>query len=163
MNFVQIPFTVKDSKNHLVPGLTWRDVRVYENGVRQQLRLFTTDPFPLSVALVIDQSVTFDTMEKINNSLSALQGAFTPYDEVAVFTYNNGVTKQTDFTAAQSARLGVILERSPRATGREPLMDSGRAAGADHDHQQPAGRSQHDAGARTTGHHHQRAAGSTTR
>ena len=89
-NFVQVPFTVKDSKGRLVPGLTWRDVRVYENGLRQQMDLFTVDPFPLSVALVIDQSVTFDTMKKINNSLAALQGAFAPYDEVAVFTYNNG-------------------------------------------------------------------------
>jgi VWFA-related protein len=121
VQFHQIPFTVKDSKNHLVYGLTWRDVRVYENGLRQQIRLFTVDPFPLAVALVIDQSVTYDTMEKINDSLAALQGAFTPYDEVAVFTYNNGVTKQTGFTAAQSARLGAILERS-KGAGREPLM-----------------------------------------
>src|ERR1700734_1649337 len=60
VNFVQIPFTVKDSKGQQVPGITWRDVRVYENGLRQQLSLFTSDPFPLSVALVIDQSVTFD-------------------------------------------------------------------------------------------------------
>jgi len=122
--FVQVPFTVKDSKNHLVAGLTWRDVRVYEDGVRQQLRLFTTDPFPLSVALVIDQSVTFDTMEKINDSLGALQGAFSSFDEIAVFTYNNGVTRQTGFTAAQSARLGVILDRS-KGSGREPLQMMG--------------------------------------
>ncbi len=121
VQYHQIPFTVKDSKGRLVPGITWRDVRVYENGLRQQLRLFTADPFPLSVALVIDQSVTHDTMEKINASLSALQGAFTPYDEVSVFTYNNGVTKQTGFTAAQSARLGAVLERS-KGVGRDPLM-----------------------------------------
>lgn len=121
VQYHQIPFTVKDSKGHLVPGITWRDVRVYENGLRQQIRLFTADPFPLSVALVIDQSVTHDTMEKINASLSALQGAFTPYDEVSVFTYNNGVTKQTGFTAAQSARLGAVLERS-KGVGRDPLM-----------------------------------------
>jgi VWFA-related protein len=119
-NFVQVPFTVKDSKNRLVPGLTWREVRIYEDGVQQTPRLFTTDPYPLSVALVLDQSVTFDTMQKINDSLSALQGAFTPYDEVAVFTYANGVTKQTGFTAAQSARLGVILERS-KGVGEEPM------------------------------------------
>ena len=121
VQYHQIPFTVTDSKGHLVPGITWRDVRVYENGLRQHISLFTTDPFPLAVALVIDQSVTFDTMEKINDSLAALQGAFTPYDEISVFTYNNGVTKQTDFTAAQSARLSAILERS-KGTGREPVM-----------------------------------------
>ena len=124
VNFVQVPFTVKDSKNALVPGVTWRDVRVYENGVRQQLSLFTADPFPLSVALVIDQSVTFDTMEKINNALAALQGAFTPYDQVAVFTYNNGPQMRTDFTAAQSARLGAVLEQS-KGSGRDPIMGLG--------------------------------------
>jgi VWFA-related protein len=124
VDFVQIPFTVKDSKGHLVPGLTWRDVRIYENGLRQQMRFFTVDPWPLSVALVIDQSVTFDTMEKINTALGALQGAFTPYDEVAVYTYNNGVKQQTTFTAAQSNRLGVILDRS-KGVGREPLMPLG--------------------------------------
>ena len=34
-NFVEVPFTVKDKKGRLVPGLTWRDVRVYENGLRR--------------------------------------------------------------------------------------------------------------------------------
>ena len=121
VQFHTIPFTVKDSKGHLVPGLTYRDVRVYENGVLENVKAFTSDPAPLSVALVIDQSVTHDTMEKINDSLSALQGAFSPYDEVAVFTYNNGVKEQTTFTAAQSARLGAVLEQS-KAVGRDPLM-----------------------------------------
>lgn len=124
VQFVQVPFTVKDSKGKLVPGLTWRDVRVYENGLRQQMKFFSVDPMPLSVSLVIDQSVTQDTMEKINDSLSALRGAFSNYDEVAVFTYDNGVTKQTGFTAAQSARLGVILDRS-KGKGREALMPLG--------------------------------------
>jgi VWFA-related protein len=115
---VQIPFTVKDSRGHLMPGLTWRDVRVFENGVRQHMSVFTVDPYPLSVAVIIDQSVPFDTMTKINNSLSSLQGAFSKYDEVAIFTYNNGVRMQTAFTAAQSARLGAVLENS-KGKGRE--------------------------------------------
>ncbi|MGA7155896.1 MAG: VWA domain-containing protein, partial [Acidobacteriaceae bacterium] len=121
VQFHEIPFTVKDSKGHLVPGLTYRDVRVYENGLRQHVTFFSVDPLPLSVALVIDQSVTHDTMEKINDSLAALQGAFSPYDQVAVFTYNNGVKEQTTFTAAQSARLGAVLEQS-KAQGRDALM-----------------------------------------
>jgi VWFA-related protein len=121
VQFHSIPFTVKDSKGHIVPGLTYRDVQVFENGLAQHISVFTTDPAALSVALVIDQSVTADTMEKINDSLSALQGAFSPYDEIAVFTYNNGVKEQTTFTAAQSARLGAVLEQS-KGIGRDPLM-----------------------------------------
>jgi VWFA-related protein len=123
-NFVELPFTVKDNKGREVPGLTWRDVRIYENGLRQQMALFTTDAFPLSVALVIDQSMTFDNMTRVNNSLEAVQGAFTPYDEVAVFTYNNGPRMVTDFTAGPSARLTQALIRS-KGTGREPLQVQG--------------------------------------
>lgn len=121
VQFHSIPFTVKDSKGRIVPGLTYRDVQVFENGLAQHISAFTTDPAALSVALVIDQSVTHDTMEKINDSLAALQGAFSPYDEVSVFTYNNGVKEQTTFTAAQSARLGAVLEQS-KGVGRDPLM-----------------------------------------
>ena len=128
VNFVEIPFTVKDSKNRLVPGLTWRDVRVYENNLRQHMDLFTVDPFPLSVALVIDQSLPFDTMSKVNTALGALQSAFTSYDEVAVFTYNNGPKMQDGFTAAQSARLGVILDRA-KTTGRESYPIQGGPLG----------------------------------
>jgi VWFA-related protein len=124
VNFVEVPFTVKDKKGVLVPGLTWRDVRIYENGLRQRMQLFTVDPFPLSVALVIDQSMTYDEMTKVNNALDALQGAFSAYDEVAIFTYNNGPQQQTDFTGGQSARLNAVLDRS-KAVGREPLMPLG--------------------------------------
>jgi len=120
-NFVEVPFTVKDKKGNLVAGIKPREVRVYENNVRQQLSLFTVDPWPLSVALVIDQSLTFDNMTKVNNSLAALRGAFAAYDEIAVFTYNNGPQMRTDFTGAQSDRLAFTLETS-KATGREPLQ-----------------------------------------
>jgi VWFA-related protein len=123
-NFVEVPFTVKDSKGRLVPGIGWREIRIYENNVPQHLAIFSVDPTPLSVAIVIDQSLTPDNMTKVNNSLSALQGAFAPYDEAAVFTYNNGPRKVTDFTAAQSARLNFSLEQA-KAPGREVYMNMG--------------------------------------
>lgn len=122
-NFVEIPFTVKDNKSHPVAGLTWRDVRVYENNLRQQLAVFTVDPFPLSVALVIDQSLTTDNMAKVNNALEAVQGAFTPYDEVAVFTYSNGPKLVTNFSAGPSPLVAEGLRRS-KTSGREPMMYS---------------------------------------
>jgi VWFA-related protein len=94
------------------------------------LRLFTVDPFPLSVAFVIDQSLTSDVMAKVNNSLGAIQGALTPYDEVAVFSYNNGAQERTGFTGAQSARLPAVLALT-KETGSEMLVpvNSGPLAG----------------------------------
>jgi VWFA-related protein len=123
-NFVEIPFTVKDNKQHLVSGITWREVRVYENNLPQRITNFSVDPSPLSVAIVIDQSLTPDNMTKVNNSLAALQGAFAPYDEVALYTYNNGPRLRTAFTAGQSARLNFALENS-KSVGRETYMNMG--------------------------------------
>jgi VWFA-related protein len=111
---VTVPVTVLDKKHQQVAGLTWRDFQVYENNVRQQIRFFSTDAVPLSVALVIDQSLPRDTMKKVNDSLAAVQGGFTASDEVAVFTYADGVNNPTDFTAALGARLPAVLERSKK-------------------------------------------------
>jgi len=121
VNFVELPFTVKDNKGQLVPGIDWREVRVFENGVRQHIAYWTVDPFPISAAFVIDQSLPYDVMGRVNNSLTAVQGAFAPYDELAIFTYNNGPTMRTDFTGAQSARVAAVLERS-KTPGREAPM-----------------------------------------
>jgi VWFA-related protein len=122
VNYVEVPVTVKDSKGKLVAGLTWRDFKVFENDTRVRLQLFTVDPAPLSVAFVIDQSLTTDVMAKVNNSLGAIQGALTPYDEVAIFSYNNGATDRSGgFTGAQSARVPFVLSMTKTA-GEEMLV-----------------------------------------
>jgi VWFA-related protein len=115
VNYVILPVTVLDKKHQQVAGLTYRDFRVYENNQPQAIRLFSADAVPLSVALVIDQSLPRDTMKKVNDSLAAIQGAFTPSDEIAVFTYADGVNNPTDFTAALSARVPAVLAASKKA------------------------------------------------
>jgi VWFA-related protein len=121
VNFVEVPVTVKDTKGKLVAGLTYRDFKVFENDTREPIAFFTTDSFPLSIAFVLDQSLTSDVMAKVNNSLGAIQGALTPYDEVAVFSYNHGAQERTGFTGAQSGRLPAVLALT-KETGSEMLV-----------------------------------------
>ncbi len=118
---VDVAFTVKDSKGRLVPGLTSRDVQIYENGLLQHPQLFTNEGLPMSVAIVIDQSMTKDEMTRVNNAMGSLASAFAPSDEVAVFTYNKRTTEVTEFTGAQSPRLTQAIDRS-KGEGREPPM-----------------------------------------
>jgi VWFA-related protein len=130
-NFVQIPVTVKDSKGKLVPGLTWRDFKVYENSSFERLAYFSVSAFPLSVAYVVDQSLPRDQMAQVNQSLGAIQGGLTPYDEVAVFSYANGAHNQSNgFTGAQSSRVPFILSMT-KSAGTEQLnpVNSGALAG----------------------------------
>jgi len=131
VNFVEVPVTVKDTKGNLVAGLTFRDFKVYENNTREPLRLFTVDPAPLSIAFVVDQSLTSDVMARVNNSLDAIQGALTPYDELAVVTYSNGAQdRSVGFTGAQSARVPFIFSMT-KAAGEEILapVNEGPMAG----------------------------------
>jgi VWFA-related protein len=122
VNFVEVPVTVKDSKGVLVAGLTYRDFKVYENNTRYPLQLFTVDPAPLSIAFVVDQSLTSDVMAKVNNSLGAIQGALTPYDELAVVSYSNGTQDRSGgFTGAQSARVPFVLSMT-KESGSEMLV-----------------------------------------
>lgn len=118
VNFIDVPVTVRDKKGNMVPGLTYRQFKVYEDGQRQRIAFFSVDPLPLSVAFVIDQSLPSDVMKKVNRSLSALSGAFSPADTVAVFTYDNGSQMVSDFTASQGPRLPAALDRAKKE-GRE--------------------------------------------
>ena len=118
---VDLAFVVKDSKGRQVPGLKPRDVQVYENGLLQHIDIFTADALPLSVALVIDQSMTQDSMDRVNTALGALPDAFSKYDEVAVYTYNKSTKMVTTFTGAASPRLTQAIETS-KGKGREALM-----------------------------------------
>ncbi len=114
VNYVIVPVTVLDNKHLEVAGLTWRDFQIFENNQRQRIEFFGDDAVALSVALVIDQSLPRDTMKKVNDSLAAIQGGFTPADEIAVFTYADGVNNPTDFTAALSARVPAVLAQSKK-------------------------------------------------
>ena len=128
--YVEVPVTVKDPKGKPVAGLTWRDFKVYENDTWEPLKIFTVDPAPLSIAFVIDQSLTSDVMAKVNDSLGAFQGALSPYDEVAIFSYNNGPREWTGFTGAQGNRVPAVLALA-KSVGRDDLVpvNSGPLAG----------------------------------
>lgn len=121
VNYVIIPFTVKDNKSNLIAGLKARDIQVLENGRPQAIRFFSVDPTPMSVALVIDQSMTREDMDRVNSALGALQGAFTAYDEISVFTYNKAPRLITDYTGAQTPRLTQAIETS-KSSGREAYL-----------------------------------------
>jgi VWFA-related protein len=97
-NLVIVPVTVKDGDGRMVNGLQPRDFTVLENGQRQTLKFFTSDPFALSAAVVIDLGMPDVGVKKVQQTLSALQGAFSQFDEVAIYTYSTNVGRVSDFT-----------------------------------------------------------------
>lgn len=131
VNYVNVPVTVRDKHHQLVAGLTWRQFKIYEDGQRQRIAFFTVDPYPLSIAFVIDQSLAADVMRKVNESLNAITGALSPADSAAVFTYNTSPEMVTDFTGSQGPRLIAALQTAKRK-GRDvgvPTVEGPFASG----------------------------------
>lgn len=126
---VVVPVRVKDGSGHLVAGLTRKDFTVLENGVPQRIRLFTSDPFPLSVAIVLDANLPDQTMRKVRETLPALVGAFSDYDEVGLYTYGNTVQHQLDFTASSDQMSVALRHAGQRGRTNGPPVLSGPMTG----------------------------------
>jgi len=99
-NLVQVPVTVTDREGRLVGGLLPKDFLVLENGQKQKLEFFTSDPFALSAAVIFDTGMADVGLKKVQETLSALQGAFSQFDEVGIYTYSSTVGRVSDFTTA---------------------------------------------------------------
>jgi VWFA-related protein len=98
VGFVLIPVMVKDTDGRLVEGLGPTDFSVLDNGRKMTLTYFTSDPFLLSAAIVVDMGMHEVTLKKVYETLTSLVGAFSPYDEYSLYTYSSTVTQALDFT-----------------------------------------------------------------
>jgi VWFA-related protein len=126
VNQVLVPVMVKDDSGRLVNGLLSRDFTVFEDGKKQNLNFFTTDPFALSAAVIFDVGMADVAVQKVNQTFSALEGAFSEFDEVAIYTYSSSVAKMADF-AAVGRRLTGVLNDLKTVGGRNngPPVTSG--------------------------------------
>ncbi len=98
VNLVMVPVTVTDAEGRLVSGLLPKDFSVLEDGQPQKLKYFTSDAFPLSAAVVFDTGMAEVGLHKVQETLSALQGAFSQFDEIGIYTYSSTVSRVSDFT-----------------------------------------------------------------
>ena len=116
VNLVLVPVSVKDANGRPVDGLLYKDFSVLENGQKQQLKFFTSDPFPLSVAVLFDVGMPDVGVKRVQETLPALQGAFSQYDEVAIYTYSSTVSQVADFGSV-GQRLTAVLNQVKTYSG----------------------------------------------
>ena len=102
---VPVPVTVKNSRGELVPDLTKDDFRVFEDGKEQNIVLFSTDAFPLSVVVVLDNDLTLKTRDQVQKSLDSIAGGLGPADEAAVVLYDQFPQPAIDFTSDNDTML----------------------------------------------------------
>lgn len=116
VNQVIVPVRVTDESGHLVSGLLPTDFSIYEDNKKQKLNFFTSDPFALSAAVIFDLGMPDIALQRVDETFSALEGAFAPFDEVAIYAYSTSVTRLADFTAVNK-RLDAVLNELKTKSG----------------------------------------------
>jgi len=98
VDLVVVPVTVKGSSDKLITGLKKDDFVILEDGRRQTVSNFSVDPLPLSAAVIVDTGLGTASLAKVQKTFGALAGAFSEFDEVAVYEYDKFVTQVLDFS-----------------------------------------------------------------
>ena len=126
VNQVMLPVRVTDNSGRLVNGLLPKDFVVYEDGKKQTMNFFTSDPLAVSVAVIFDLGMPDVAVQKVNKTFSALQGAFSQYDEVALYTYSSTVGRPSGFGAV-NRQLQAALNKleTERGHNNGPPVTSG--------------------------------------
>jgi VWFA-related protein len=97
-DLVIVPVTVKNHDGALIGDLQRDEFRVFCDNVEQQIIFFTSDPFPLSAVVLIDNDLSIKSAEEVQKSLTAISAGFGPSDEVALVTYNEFTNVVSDFS-----------------------------------------------------------------
>jgi VWFA-related protein len=88
VSLVVVPVTVKDGAGELVTDLQQSDFRIFEDGIEQQISLFSVDAFPLSAAVLIDDDLKRSSADRVQKTLVTLAAGFSASDEVSLWRFD---------------------------------------------------------------------------
>src|SRR5579859_4138586 len=97
---VDLHASVVDKEGHLVLGLPQSAFTIYENGVKQEIKMFRREDVPVSLGLIIDNSASMhDKRAKVGSAALALVSASNPEDEVFIMNFNEEASLEQDYTS----------------------------------------------------------------
>lgn len=97
-NTVIVPVTVKDSRGGLVADLRRDEFRIFADGIEQQFSYFSSEAFPLSAVVLIDNDLPQGAAKQVQKSLAAIAAGFGPHDEAALVKYDQYPETVSDFS-----------------------------------------------------------------
>lgn len=104
IEMINLTLSVSDARNRYVTALGKDDFAVFEDGVRQDVALFTHENLPISLVLMVDTSASMD--EKLPQAQAAairFVKTLGPGDLAQVKQFNDRDTVLRDFTSDQAA------------------------------------------------------------
>lgn len=129
VDLVVLNATVRDQKGQSASNLREQDFEVYEDGVRQSIRLFRHEDIPVTVGLIVDHSgsMRLKLPDVIAAARTFVQSS-SPEDQMFVVNFNEKVTLGLPRAIAFTNRadeLARAISSSP-ATGIDGAIRRGR-------------------------------------
>lgn len=106
---INLNLSVTDARNNFVTDLLEKDFSVFEDGIRQDLSLFTHENLPISMAVLIDVSASMD--EKLPQARAAaarLLKTLREEDAAQVVQFNDRATVLQDFTSDRALLIAAV-------------------------------------------------------
>ncbi len=98
-NLVLIPVTVTDTFGAPFPGLPKDSFRLFEDGVEQQVKYFSTEDAPLSLGVVFDASRSMEhRLDQSRDAIARFFRASMPGDEFFAVEFSDTARLLCDFT-----------------------------------------------------------------
>ncbi len=120
---INLTLSITDGQNRYITGLQERDFLVYEDGIRQELALFTHEQLPISLVLMIDTSASMEEKLRVAQEAAVrFTRTLKPEDLARVVQFGDRSTTLQDFTADQVALEAAI--RRTRAGGATALYNA---------------------------------------
>ncbi len=125
VELVVVPVTIKDARGNLVDDIRQDEFTIFEDEVEQRISTFSTDAFPLSALVVLDNDLKPKAAEQVRRSLISLAGAFSESDEVALGRFASFFTPLMDFTTDNDRLMAQLKDR---ASGDDSVPDPASTA-----------------------------------
>ena len=128
-NTVSVYATVLDEEGHLLTDLRKDEFEVYDNGVKQELTVFTNDIQPITIVIMLDRSSSMErNFGLVRKGAEAFVANLLKGDRAKVGSFSDRV--QIDpavFTSDQDELVGILREKLQPA-GLTPLWNATAAA-----------------------------------
>src|SRR5262245_11920664 len=129
VELVVVPVNVRDSDGKLVTGLMKDDFLITEDGVPQKIANFSVEPVPLSAAIVVDDGVGANALNRLIPLIDVMTSGFTDEDEMVAFRYDHFVWKLSNFTSNHETIAKSFKDLPKIAKGRQAEGDPGQPLG----------------------------------
>jgi VWFA-related protein len=126
---VSVFATVVDASQRLVTGLGAEDFEVYDNGVRQRIEAFSSEPQSFTMVMMLDRSGSMSAhFDRVRAAADVFIDHLLPGDRLRIGSFANSIQIDPTMFSSEPAELRGLLKTELQELGESPVWSATSAA-----------------------------------